>query len=98
MSQPSSPRIENRSARAEAELHHRRQRMSLRQRDKRFGVIALEEKFITVDQLVEAIRVQVKEEVEEGRHRLIGNILFDQGILIMDQINQVLKIIEASKE
>ena len=72
--------------------------MSLRQRDKRFGVIALEEKFITVDQLVEAIRVQVKEEVEEGRHRLIGNILFDQGILIMDQINQVLKIIEASKE
>ena len=72
--------------------------MSLRQRDKRFGVIALELKYITVNQLVDAIRVQVKEEVEEGRHLLIGAILFDQGVMSMDQINHVLTIIEQSKE
>jgi hypothetical protein len=72
--------------------------MSLRQRDKRFGVIALEQKYITVNQLVDAIRTQVKEEIEEGRHRLIGAILFEQGVMSMSQINHVLTIIEQSKE
>jgi hypothetical protein len=57
---------------------------------KRFGFIAVEKGFITTDQLVEAFRVQVTEEIEKGKHTLIGAILFDQGNLTLAQIEEVL--------
>ena len=44
---------------------------------KRFGLIAVEKGFITTDQLVEAFKVQVLEEIEKEKHRLIGAILFE---------------------
>jgi hypothetical protein len=58
---------------------------------KRFGFIAVEKGFITTDQLVEAFRVQVKEEIEKGKHTLIGAILFDQGHMSLSQIQEVLE-------
>jgi len=58
---------------------------------KRFGFIAVEKGFITTDQLVEALRVQVKEEVERGKHTLIGAILFNQGYISLPQIEEVLE-------
>jgi hypothetical protein len=47
--------------------------------------------FITVDQLFEAIKVQIKEELERGQHRLIGRILFDMGAMKLPQIDEVLE-------
>ena len=35
---------------------------------KRFGLIAVEKGFITAEQLVEAFKVQVLEEIEKGKH------------------------------
>ena len=57
---------------------------------KRFGLVAVEKGFITSDQLVEAFKVQVMEEIEKGKHRLIGVILFEKGHITMAQIDEVL--------
>ncbi len=59
--------------------------------DRRFGLVAVEMGFITVDQLFEAIKIQIKEELEKGRHRLIGRILFDMGVIKLPQIDEVLE-------
>ena len=58
---------------------------------KRFGLIAVEKGFITADQLVEAFKVQVLEEIEKEKHRLIGAILFEHGFITLPQIDEVLQ-------
>ena len=57
----------------------------------RFGFIAVEKGFITADQLIEAFKIQVMEEIEKEKHRLIGAILFEQGYITLDQIEEVLE-------
>jgi translation elongation factor EF-1alpha len=61
---------------------------------KRFGNIAVEKGFITADQLVEAFKVQVMEEIEKGKHRLIGAILYEQGLISMAQIDEVVESLQ----
>lgn len=58
--------------------------------DKRFGVTAVEKGFITKDQLFEALRMQITEEIEKKEHRLIGRILYDMELLTLSQIEEVL--------
>ena len=58
---------------------------------KRFGLIAVEKGFITADQLVDAFKIQVMEEIEKGKHRLIGAILYEQGHISMAQIDEVVE-------
>jgi hypothetical protein len=58
--------------------------------EKRFGVLAVEKGFITADQVVEALRIQVLEDIERGGHRLIGRILLEKGQITLSQINEVL--------
>jgi hypothetical protein len=58
--------------------------------DKRFGVTAVEKGFITKDQLFEAIKTQITEEIEKKEHRLIGRILYDMEFLTLSQIDEVL--------
>jgi len=58
--------------------------------EKRFGVLAVEKGFITADQVVEALRIQVLEDIERGGHRLIGRILLENGQITLPQINEVL--------
>lgn len=62
----------------------------------RFGNIAVAKGFITTDQLFEAIKIQVTEEIEEKKHRLIGMILLDQGLMTIEQINEVLEAMDMS--
>jgi len=61
--------------------------------EKRFGVIAIDKGFCTADQFVEALKIQVMDDLTSGRHRLVGRILLEQGVLTLDQIDQVLEII-----
>ncbi len=61
--------------------------------DKRFGVTAVEKGFITKDQLFEALRMQITEEIEKNEHRLIGRILYDMELLTLSQIEEVLDTI-----
>jgi len=58
--------------------------------DKRFGTIAVKKGFITQEQLIQAFRIQIEENLEKGEHRLIGAILLDQGIMTMQQIDEVI--------
>jgi hypothetical protein len=59
--------------------------------EKRFGLVAVQMGLITVDQLIDAIEIQTKEDMENGEHRLIGWILLDKGYITPDQVNEVLK-------
>jgi len=58
--------------------------------EKRFGVLAVEKGFITADQVIEALRIQVMEDIGKGKHRLIGLILLEQGLITLPQIDNVL--------
>ncbi|MFC1814217.1 hypothetical protein ACFL03_16160 [Thermodesulfobacteriota bacterium] len=59
--------------------------------EKRFGVVALEKGYITADQLVKALTIQVQEDIDMGYHRLIGKIFIDQDIMSGKQVSEVLK-------
>ena len=58
---------------------------------KRFGAVAVDRGFITIDQLVKAMNIQIMEEVLRSNHRVIGEILLDQGAISMKQIDEVLE-------
>ena len=45
----------------------------------RFGMVAVEKGFVTPEQVVEALEIQVKENLSAGVHRFIGMILQSQG-------------------
>jgi len=65
--------------------------MGIEDLEKRFGAIAIDKGYITLEQLMEAMNMQIKEDVEEGQHRLIGTILFEHGLITILQIDDVLK-------
>ena len=64
--------------------------MEKERRGLRFGVIAVEKGFVTSEELVEALKIQVEENLSTGEHRLIGMILLEQGLLTLDQIDEIL--------
>ena len=61
--------------------------------EKRFGVVAVEKGFITPDQLFAAMKLQVQDDLERGTHRLLGEILFEQGAITPSQIGEVLEVL-----
>ena len=70
--------------------------MAVKRFEKRFGTIAVEKGYITIDQLMDALEIQVRENLARERHRLIGEILFDLGFLTQPQIEEVLKSMSLS--
>jgi hypothetical protein len=58
--------------------------------EKRFGLLAIERGYITSDDLIRAIKVQVEEDVANKSHRLIGEILLDMNCLTATQIQEIL--------
>ncbi|MFX0201400.1 MAG: hypothetical protein ACFFCW_35235 [Candidatus Hodarchaeota archaeon] len=62
-------------------------------REKRFGIIATENGYITADELIDVLKVQVQEDMEYGSHRLIGEILLAQGKMTVGQIDHVLRLL-----
>ncbi len=58
--------------------------------DRRFGTVAVEKGYITLQQLLEAMNIQIIDEIENGRHRLIGAILYERRYITGEQINEVL--------
>ena len=57
--------------------------------EKRFGMIAIEKGYANEKQLLKALSIQVQENLENGRHRLIGEILVDLGIMNYKQVDEV---------
>jgi len=68
--------------------------MPVEKLDKRFGVTAVEKGFITSEQLVETMKLQITEDLEPVGHRLLGEILLDEGHITAEQINEVLETME----
>ena len=66
--------------------------MVVKRIEKRFGTIAVEKGYITIDQLMDALEIQVREDLSGKKHRLIGKILYDQGLLAIDHIQRVLAL------
>jgi len=64
--------------------------MEKQSRGLRFGVIAVERGFVTPEQLVAALKLQVEENLNGAGHRIIGMILLEQGLITLDQIDEVL--------
>lgn len=58
--------------------------------EKRFGTVAVDGKLITQDQLQEALKIQVEDNIAGKEHRLIGVILEDLGYMTKEQISRVL--------
>ena len=58
--------------------------------DKRFGAMAIDKGFITLENLLEAIEIQIHENMDGSDHRLIGQILWEKGYITSEQINEVL--------
>ncbi len=58
--------------------------------ERRFGNIAIEKGFISSDDLKEALKIQVQEEIEFNDRRLIGQILFGLDKMTVTQIRVVL--------
>lgn len=57
---------------------------------RRFGQIAVERGFITPEQLKHALAEQVDDDLAKKRHRLLGEILFENNWMTADQIESVL--------
>ena len=58
--------------------------------ENRFGSIAVDKGYITAPQLIEALTLQAKENVEEGKHTLLGEILVKKGHMTQEQVEDVL--------
>ena len=58
--------------------------------EKRFGIIAVEKGFISAADLVKGLTIQVNEDLQKIPHRLLGEILFEMGVITDRQIEEVL--------
>jgi BMFP domain-containing protein YqiC len=57
----------------------------------RFGIAAIDKGFITAEQLIEALRIQIIGDIEQKDHKLIGTILLEMGLVTREQIDEVVK-------
>lgn len=57
---------------------------------KRFGMLAVEKRYVTKEHVAEALQIQVDENMNQGTHRQIGAILFDLGRMDAGQVQMIL--------
>lgn len=72
-------------------------RVSLQNLERRFGITAVKQDFITAEQLIEALSTQIMEELEGSERRLIGEILLEKEYLTGVQMKEVLKFLGISE-
>ena len=61
--------------------------------EKRFGLLAIEKGFISSEELMRAQAIQAREDIENNRYRLMGEIMFYQDIMSAGQIEEVVKVV-----
>jgi len=60
---------------------------------KRFGAVAIERGFITRDQFVEAMAMQIDNDLEGIETKTIGSILQAMGYMTSSEVDEVLKAV-----
>jgi hypothetical protein len=58
--------------------------------EKQFGIIAIEMGYISPDDLIEALKIQVNEDIGYKTHRLIGEILLENNCITAAQIQNII--------
>ena len=56
----------------------------------KFGAIAIEKKFINMEELIEAFMIQVHREMRESVCVGIGDVLIDLGYMTQSEVDEVL--------
>lgn len=64
-------------------------------KEMRFGIIAINKGYVIPDQVIDALNIQVQEDMAAGKHRKIGVILLEKGHLTLEQVNEVLDELES---
>jgi hypothetical protein len=68
--------------------------MKAAEREIRFGVVAVQKGFAKAEEVVEALELQVRENLATGRHRPIGVLMVERGSLRPSQAKEVLDILK----
>ena len=63
----------------------------------RFGMAAVDKGFVKTEDVIKALEIQYKENVFSEKHRRIGEILNDQGLMTTEQIDEVLESLEKQR-
>ncbi len=71
----------------------RERKGALKDRYKFFGEVALEKRYVTAEQLYEALTIQARDKVDGRAERLLGQILLELGHMNEAQIRQVLDVL-----
>ena len=64
--------------------------------EERFGTIAVKKGFVTKEQILEAMKVQMERNLDGLEHRLIGSILYSMGYMTLQQIDEVAEDLKKS--
>ena len=64
------------------------------QMERRFGFIAIHKGFITVKQLIQAMTIQLYDEIEKEQRRRVGAILIEMGAITQEQCDEVVSELE----
>ena len=72
--------------------------MATEDNEMRFGIVAVDKGFVTAEQIVNALELQVKEELSSGKHQKMGMILLEQGQMTLIQVDEVLKELEKNNQ
>ena len=62
--------------------------------EERFGTIAVKKGFVTKEQVLEAMKVQMERDLEGLEHRLIGSVLYSMGYIALPQIDEVAEAVK----
>ena len=57
----------------------------------RFGIIAVRKGFISKEQFVEAMGMQIETELEGEKALLFGEVLIEMGLMSREQVSEVLE-------
>jgi hypothetical protein len=64
----------------------------------RFGTIAVKRGFVTKEQVLEAMKIQMERDLDGLEHRLIGSILYSMGYITLPQIDEVAEAVKKGEE
>jgi hypothetical protein len=64
----------------------------------RFGSIAVYRKYVTLGQVQQALTKQVEDNVNGGKHRLLGDILLENNWITDEQVESILSEMGVGKE
>lgn len=70
----------------------------MKDRYKLFGEVALEKRFVTSEQLYEALTIQARSKIDGRVEKQLGQILLELGYLSAEQINEVLDVLYPVQE